>query len=1610
MTSEVRPFRGGEDDPFRGENDRAAAMRSWLAQVETEPERRVRATKVSLQGLIGAHRELRQPLLDQIWNDLLALDLQQELAERLDDWAERHPVEAADALAARAMQRASVPAAVIQSAWLRELERRGGAELDWDWLVDYADAEFLVSLAGRANSIGYDGGRRLLPRLIELDRREALSLLKHLGLSEAGLPVAELAEVFGAEAVLRLDPPMHEEQHWAWLQLSYELMGAPAIARAEQWVGQRGNPEQRLELAHWMVANGDHAAALRMLADQRHALRWSLLEQVGAYGELVEHLWPSRRHVDALERLRLGRALLAIGDGVRVEELLADEAGEEAFGLRLEVAASEGDAVRVAEMVRQVGADTVVADGNLRWALFDVLHEHETELALDLVREHLDAAPSPQGLRALMELELSFAMRLQVLDALLLRQPTLALFQERLDGAVGADRLRLLQQRALWRQRPSTAQKDLIELGEQEQGTLLAFHTARRLLIRFDGDQTILRTMMRAAAECSLLEETIEPVLLCASNLDHHQAIELLGQAALDLLELGREGLARVVVSQIDGADLRAPAALMAQSSLQARDGQVELACQRLLEAAVREPIKPEQVELARLAVALDGLSVEQLRRLRTRWPEDGLLVIGCALKELESGKSVEGAALEQAASLPVDGFERAVAAGLSGALDGCVAKLEPGGDISSLRDLAIGRGLRSLLDGLRVGAWPGVGSLSDWVERAIELEAYDEALALCTEDPGDLSVDVLSHALRALALGGRDERADVLGLRALDLGLWDEHLVDVARKASTGSELFRRVLEHDATNLELIAKARRAEPKLALELLGALNSALGRAAALGLSAETPVDAATAREVFERAVAEVGRAPLLLRWWAETVGDADVELLDEAIDANPGAWSAKRLLSLARQRVGEDRSGARTLLQRAFALEPNDHDVRRALSDLWRTEDSEQARQYLEPLLSIEEPLPRDLRRRARIELVEGDLEAAARSFELSGIPQRAGPLSDALYVFMQTDRWEQAGQWCEALIRQHGHAMSQTELGSLYTDLGTVRLGMGQPVAASASFERAISLGDERGETLEGLGRALLDVPHRRHDALKVIERALPKVTSERRIELLLLRTESIEDAWQVADLLEAYRFEIDGQFALVERLAKAYRQTARYDEAFAAGMRALDDAPAQERAPMLVWLGDLAYHDLADLQRALASWNSALDLDPSCRAALDLIEAACVESESWDLLVVNLNAQIERFEVDQEEERYSTWGRVVRLANEGLQRPELAVTGLSEMLALRDLAGTRVELAGALIALERWSEVISLLEPIWRVRGLSDEGADYLLRSYVETHQYWRAVSVADVLSVRGIEQSSPDEVRAWRRQSVAATPLTAAEQSALLPPLLAGPVGEALTSAWHLLHPAIERDPQRPNGLFGRRHRHVAEEDERLAVQVFYRVARFFRQPESSLYIIPRSSENLRIFPSKPLSLVAGEFAPILRDDQQAALRFQIGRVLGIMRPEVALISAIGLQGLTDLCAAVGLRAQRPDPTMVGHWRELLGGALEFQLRAHLDRLIEEPIEHLAGATERLSLCSGLVACGDLSIALEEARRSDPLHARLSDRDIEELFCRMWSGEHRFVGRVG
>ena len=57
-----------------------------------------------------------------------------------------------------------------------------------------------------------------------------------------------------------------------------------------------------------------------------------------------------------------------------------------------------------------------------------------------------------------------------------------------------------------------------------------------------------------------------------------------------------------------------------------------------------------------------------------------------------------------------------AVEAGLSGDLGPCVGLLDADADISSLRALAVRRGLRSVLEGLKAGPWTNIGDLEEWV------------------------------------------------------------------------------------------------------------------------------------------------------------------------------------------------------------------------------------------------------------------------------------------------------------------------------------------------------------------------------------------------------------------------------------------------------------------------------------------------------------------------------------------------------------------------------------------------------------------------------------------------------------------------------------------------------------------------------------------------------------------------------------------------------------------------------------------------------------------------------------------------------------------------------
>ena len=93
-------------------------------------------------------------------------------------------------------------------------------------------------------------------------------------------------------------------------------------------------------------------------------------------------------------------------------------------------------------------------------------------------------------------------------------------------------------------------------------------------------------------------------------------------------------------------------------------------------------------------------------------------------------------------------------------------------------------------------------------------------------------------------------------------------------------------------------------------------------------------------------------------------------------------------------------------------------------------------------------------------------------------------------------------------------------------------------------------------------------------------------------------------------------------------------------------------------------------------------------------------------------------------------------------------------------------------------------------------------------------------------------------------------------------------------------------------------------------------------------------------------------------------------------------------------------------------VAQWRQMVGGGLEFRLRRCLDQLPLDHLNQLAAAAEMMSLRAGLIACGDLNLALDLAVQGDPMLARLDTDELVDSLSRFWARSglaYRVVGTV-
>ncbi len=156
---------------------------------------------------------------------------------------------------------------------------------------------------------------------------------------------------------------------------------------------------------------------------------------------------------------------------------------------------------------------------------------------------------------------------------------------------------------------------------------------------------------------------------------------------------------------------------------------------------------------------------------------------------------------------------------------------------------------------------------------------------------------------------------------------------------------------------------------------------------------------------------------------------------------------------------------------------------------------------------------------------------------------------------------------------------------------------------------------------------------------------------------------------------------------------------------------------------------------------------------------------------------------------------------------------------------------------------------------------------------------------------------------------------------------------------------------------------------------AAALYPQIARALGGPPTLLYTSPRAAADLTLLPAAPPVVVLGPRLASLRAGSHgdghlatdAALRFQLARVVELSRPS-RVLAALPADGFAAFVAGLGgdgLRAKLPIAL-----RQRLTERLATLAPADLD-----PAAHVA-ACQRAADRAGLLACGDVAVAIEAA----------------------------------
>ncbi|MBX3270938.1 MAG: tetratricopeptide repeat protein [Sandaracinaceae bacterium] len=231
--------------------------------------------------------------------------------------------------------------------------------------------------------------------------------------------------------------------------------------------------------------------------------------------------------------------------------------------------------------------------------------------------------------------------------------------------------------------------------------------------------------------------------------------------------------------------------------------------------------------------------------------------------------------------------------------------------------------------------------------------------------------------------------------------------------------------------------------------------------------------------------------------------------------------------------------------------------------------------------------------------------------------------LADAYYLAKD---WEKAFKYFQMLLVHHRDALGRDEITDVFYKLGVVKREQGDRRKALNMFDKALEEDPHHRPTLE----AMVGVYESSSDWEQVIhykKQVLEVAEIEERFELL----QEIGDLWadKVKNAQKAIESYVEGtelqpgNHRLLHKLLALYQQTRQWDETIAIIQQVSDlDERTSVKAKYAYTVAVILRDEIKDMDRSIAKFNEALDLDHSMLKAFEAINKILTQKKDWKQL----------------------------------------------------------------------------------------------------------------------------------------------------------------------------------------------------------------------------------------------------------------------------------------------------------------------------------------------------------------------------------------------------